>query len=188
MADFQTLSFDVPGAWAQAGEGRFVPAGPDTLVSEGGTGLLWYTPEEFSDFELLVDWKLTALEDNSGVFLRFPTAELARREPDWKVGHEVQIDDRGVDHEQQRLHSPLHLTGAVYAESPASRLASKPPGEWNQFHILARGRELRVLLNGEEVCRHTASAYKSRAGRLGLQNHHEGSRVFFRAPRILRLK
>lgn len=188
MSGFETLSFDTPGAWAQAGEGRFVPAGPDTLVSEGGPGMLWYTPEELSDFELLVDWRTSSPEDNSGVFLRFPLAELARREPDWKAGHEVQIDDLGVDPEGQRMNSPLHLTGAVYAESPASHRASRGVGEWNTFHILARGRELRVLLNDVEVCRHTASAQKSRAGRLGLQNHHQGSRVFFRAPRLLRLK
>jgi hypothetical protein len=188
MADFETLFFEAPGAWAQAGPGRFVPVGPDTLASEGGTGLLWYTREELSDFELQVDWRLSSLEDNSGVFLRFPTAELARREPDWKAGHEVQIDDRGVDHAHQRLHSPLHLTGAVYAESPVRQLASRPVGEWNHFHLVARGPELRVTLNGVEVCRHTAPEHKPRRGRLGLQNHHEGSRVLFRAPRLLRLK
>jgi hypothetical protein len=46
MADFETLSFEAPGAWAQAAPGRFVPAGPDTLASEGGTGRLWSTREE----------------------------------------------------------------------------------------------------------------------------------------------
>ena len=188
MADFETLSFDAPGAWAQAGEGRFVRAGSGLLVTEGGPGMLWYTGEELSDFELLVDWRLSSPEDNSGVFIRFPVAELARREPDWKAGHEIQIDDRGVDPEGQKLHSPLHLTGAVYGESPASHLASRGVGEWNTFRIVARGRELRVLLNDAEVCRHTAGDYKSRAGRLGLQNHHEGSRVYFRPPRLLRLK
>jgi hypothetical protein len=187
MSGFETLPFDMPGAWAQAGEGRFVPAGPDTLVSEGGPGLLWYTPAELANFELLIDWRLSSLEDNSGVFLRFPLAELARREPDWKAGHEVQIDERGVDPEGPRRDSPLHLTGAVYTESPALQRASRAVGEWNTFHIIAKGRELRVLLNGTVVCRHTASEQKSRAGRLGLQNHHEGSRVFFRAPRLLRL-
>lgn len=187
MASFETLSFDAPGAWAQAGKGRFVPSGPDTLVSEGGSGLLWYTPEEFADFELLVEWRLSSLEDNSGVFLRFPTAELALREPNWLAGHEIQIDDRGVDSRAHRLGSPLHLTGAVYRESPATHLASRGVGEWNTFHIVARGRELSVVLNGAEVSRHTAAEGKPRAGRLGLQNHHEGSRVHFRAPRLLRL-
>src|SRR5688500_4579621 len=118
MEPFETLSFDTPGAWAQAGAGRFVSVGANTVETEGGTGALWYTREEFSDFVLLVEWRASRREDNSGVFLRFPSAELARPEPDWKAGHEVQIDDRGVDPEHHRFHRPLHLTGALYRESP----------------------------------------------------------------------
>ncbi|OJT25796.1 hypothetical protein BO221_08060 [Archangium sp. Cb G35] len=192
MDSFQTLSFDTPGTWAMAGEGRFVPAGPGLLESEGGSGLLWYTPSEFSDFRLQVDWLAHSLEDNSGVFFRFPTAELARKQPDWKAGFEVQIDDRGVDPEHEtlgspRMGSPLHLTGALYTLAPALRMASRPLGEWNSFDILARGLELRVVLNGVEVCVFTAPVHKPRSGRIGLQAHHAGSRVCFRAPRIQRL-
>jgi hypothetical protein len=187
MDSFDTLSFDTPGAWAMAGEGRFVPVGPGVLESEGGSGLLWYTPAEFSDFRLQVDWRAQSIEDNSGVFLRFPTAELARKQPDWKAGFEVQIDDRGVDPEHDKMGSALHLTGALYMLAPALLLASKPLGEWNTFDILAGGWDLRVALNGVEVCVLTAPAHKPRAGRIGLQTHHAGSRVQFRAPRIQRL-
>jgi hypothetical protein len=184
MDSFQTLSFDTPGAWALAGEGRFVPVEPGVLESEGGSGLLWYTPAELSDFRLQVDWLAHSPEDNSGVFFRFPTAELARQQPDWKAGFEVQIDDRGVDPERDTMGSPLHLTGALYMLSPALGLASRPLGEWNTFDILAQGLELRVVLNGVEVCVFTAPPHKPRAGRIGLQAHHLGSRVRFRAPRI----
>jgi 3-keto-disaccharide hydrolase len=187
MDSFETLSFDTPGAWAMAGAGRFVSAGPGLLESEGGSGLLWYSLAEFSDFRLQVDWLAHALEDNSGVFFRFPTAELARKQPDWKAGFEVQIDERGVDPEHDRMGSPLHLTGALYTLAPAVLKASRPLGEWNTFDILAGGLELRVVLNGVEVCTFTAPAHKPRAGRIGLQAHHAGSRVRFRAPRIQRL-
>jgi hypothetical protein len=185
--NFETLSFDTPGAWAMAGEGRFVPVSPGVLESEGGSGLLWYTRAEFSDFRLQVDWLAHSVEDNSGVFFRFPTAELARPRPDWKAGFEVQIDDRGVDPEHDKQGSPLHLTGALYLLAPALRLASRPLGEWNTFDLLARGPELRVSLNGVEVCACTAPAHKPRSGRIGLQTHHEGSRVRFRTPRLQRL-
>jgi hypothetical protein len=187
MDAFETLSFETPGAWAQAGSGRFVPVGPRTVESQGGSGALWYTGEEFSDFILEVEWRASSLEDNSGIFLRFPSAELARREPDWKAGHEVQIDDRGVDPEQKTMNSLLHLTGALYLESPASELASRPVGQWNLFHIEAQGPRLRVVLNSVEVCRFEAPAHKPRTGRIALQNHHEGSRIQFHAPRIQRL-
>ncbi|MCY1083564.1 3-keto-disaccharide hydrolase [Archangium lansingense] len=187
MDSLVTLSFDTPGAWAMAGQGRFVPVGPGLLESEGGSGLLWYTPAEFSDFRLQVDWLAHSIEDNSGVFFRFPTAELARNQPDWKAGFEVQIDDRGVDPEHGTMGSPFHLTGSLYTLAPALLMASRPLGEWNSFDILARGLELRVVLNGVEVCSFFAPSYKPRAGRIGLQAHHEGSRVRFRAPRIQRL-
>ena len=187
MDSFDTLSFDTPGAWALAGEGRFVTVGPGLIESEGGSGLLWYTPSEFSDFRLQVDWLAHSIEDNSGVFFRFPTAELARKQPDWKAGFEVQIDDRGVDPEHDTMGSSSHLTGSLYTLAPALQLASRPLGEWNTFDILARGLELRVMLNGVEVCAFTAPTHKPRSGRIGLQTHHEGSRVRFRAPRIQRL-
>jgi hypothetical protein len=187
LDSFETLSFDTPAAWAMAGEGRFVPVAPGVLESEGGSGLLWYTRAELSDFRLQVDWLAHSIEDNSGVFFRFPTAELARPRPDWKAGFEVQIDDRGVDPEHDKMGSPLHLTGALYLLAPALSLASRPLGEWNTFDLLARGPALRVVLNGVEVCACTAPAHKPRSGRIGLQTHHEGSRVRFRAPRLQRL-
>lgn len=188
MDSFGTLSFNTPGAWAMTGEGRFVSAGPGLLESEGGPGLVWYSLEEFSDFRLQVDWLAHALKDNSGVFFRFPTAELARKQPDWKAGFEVQIDERGVDPEHDTMGSPLHLTGgALYTLAPAVPKASRPLGEWNTFDILAGGLDLRVVLNGVEVCTFTAPAHKPRAGRIGLQAYHMGSRVRFRAPRIKRL-
>lgn len=187
MDSFDTLSFDTPGAWAMAGEGRFVSVGPGLLESHGGSGLLWYTPSEFSDFRLQVDWLAHSIEDNSGVFFRFPTAEFARKQPDWKAGFEVQIDERGVDPEHDTMGSPLHFTGALYTLAPALLKASCPLGEWNTFDILARGLDLHVVLNDVQVCTFTAPAHKPRSGRIGLQAHHEGSQVCFRAPRLQRL-
>src|SRR2546429_559738 len=47
--------------------------------------------------------------------------------------------------------SPLHLTGAVYQFAAASRLASKPLGQWNTSEIAAVGPKIKVKLNGESV-------------------------------------
>ena len=58
--------------WAMAGRGRFNSLGGDIVESEGGPGILWYTPAQFDDFVLAVEWRVSAVEDNSGVFLRFP--------------------------------------------------------------------------------------------------------------------
>lgn len=185
MPEFRTLAFDGPGEWVQAGAGRFTPIAPGVMESHGGPGLLWYASERFGDCILEVEWRCRDLEDNSGVFLRFPEEELRRERPDFQQGLEVQIDERGVDPEAGRLHSPLHLTGAVYRLAPARTRASRPPGEWNTFRIEVQGGAVRVQLNGVEVCTLDAiPADRPAVGHLGLQNHHPGSRVQFRAPRV----
>jgi len=188
MADFETLVFDAPADWVQAGSGRFTPVAPGVLETHGGPGMLWYTCARFADFELEVEWRCRDREDNSGVFLRFPDEELRKERPDFLKGLEVQIDERGVDPEAGRMDSPLHRTGALYRLAPASKRASHPVGEWNRFRIEARGRAVRVWLNGVEVCAlDELPADHPREGRIGLQNHHAGSRVQFRAPRVLAL-
>ena len=66
-----------------------------TLRSQGELGLLWYSLTQFRDFELSLDWKITQIGDNSGIFIRFPDPNgdpfNAVRE-----GYEVQIDDLGT--------------------------------------------------------------------------------------------
>ena len=37
-------------------------------------GLLWYSAKQFTNYSLKLDWKLAG-DDNSGVFVGFPTAE-----------------------------------------------------------------------------------------------------------------
>lgn len=170
--------------WQMAGSGRFNVVGSNTLESEGGIGLLWYTKEEFSDFLLTVQWRSLDPFDNSGVFLRFPNLGNQNPAEDWKLavdqGYEVQIDDRGFDPNTNTTGSPLHMTGAVYQLAPATALASKPLGEWNTFEIEAAGSDIRVRLNGQLVSHLTNNHGRPLKGHIGLQNHHPGSRVQFR--------
>ena len=56
--------------WNMCGPGRFDLV-DNTIVSNGGMGLLWYTEKQFRDFILKVHWKTCAKGDNSGVFVRF---------------------------------------------------------------------------------------------------------------------
>ena len=167
-----------------AGSGRFNVVGSNTVESEGGIGLLWYTKEEFADFLLMVQWRSINLFDNSGVFLRFPKLGNQNLAEDWKLavdqGYEVQIDDRGFDPNTNTTGSPLHMTGAVYQLAPAIKLASKSLGEWNTFEIEAVGPDIKVQLNGELVSHLTNNQGRPLKGHIGLQNHHPGSRVQFR--------
>jgi hypothetical protein len=174
--------------WEMAGRGRFNITADGVLESEGGPGLFWYSRAAFADFVLCVDWRLSSLEDNSGVYLRFPPLRRDNSEPNWRLadrrGYELQIDDRGYDPETKSLHSPLHMTGAIYKLAPALKHASRPVGTWNTFVIQAQGPRLSVLLNGEPVSNLTANDSRPRRGHVGLQAHHPGSRVQFRNLRI----
>jgi len=63
-----------------------------SLQSQGGMGLLWYTKKKYKDFVLKLDWKVSRINDNSGVFVRFSDPD---NDPLIAVntGYEIQIDD-----------------------------------------------------------------------------------------------
>lgn len=187
---FIALSLDAPGEWRMAGHGSFRRVGPGTIECEGGPGIVWCPRQAFADFVLIVDWRLSSIDDNSGVFVRIPALGSGHPDRDWQpavvAGHEVQIDDRGRDPEAGTAGSPWHLTGAIYRRAPARTNASRPAGEWNTFEIEAAGPVLRVRLNGVLVSE-LAGDVELRRGYIGLQAHHPGSRVRFRSLQIKQL-
>jgi len=101
------------------------------------------TVEQFDDFELVLEWKMTP-GNNSGVIYR------ATEEHDyvWQSGPEFQIlDNKGHLDGLNRLAS----AGACYAVFPPSRDATKPLGQWNRTRIVARGKHVEHWLNGEKL-------------------------------------
>jgi hypothetical protein len=171
--------------WRIAGKGSFMELGAGIIESVGGTGLLWYTKKEFSNFILRVDWQVFSEFDNSGVYIRFPALDSDFSPAD-TLGYEVQIDERGVD-PGGNPGSALHRTGAVYGLAASSKPALPLLiGQWNVFEITAKGKDISVRLNGQPV----SSLFKgdrSLKGFIGFQNHHNGSRVQFRNVRIKEL-
>ncbi|MFW6693882.1 ThuA domain-containing protein [Streptomyces sp. MAR4 CNX-425] len=167
--------------WQQTGPGSFrVEDG--TLVSEGGTGLLWYEAEEFGAYSLKLDWK-TAGDDNSGVFVGFPPP--AGWEDAMDNGYEVQIDATDSDD---------RTTGAIYGvQAPDTAVRDRvlnPPGEWNTYEIRVEGERLRVFLNGEKIndFTNTDPVRSLTDGHVGIQNHGEGDEVAFRNIRVKELR
>jgi hypothetical protein len=161
--------------WRMCGPGGFILDRQEGVIrSDGGMGLFWYSRRAFRDFILRLQWQERRREDNSGVFIRFPDPGqdpwIAVRE-----GYEIQIFDAWDD--------PLCVTGAIYELAPARRVASLPPGAWNDFEITASGRHISVRLNGELVI----DRYKGDRrleGFIGVQNHDAGSCVAFRSIRL----
>jgi len=127
------------------------------LVAVPGTdlGLLWNTIPTPPDFELDMEFSLAAVDDNSGVFVRFPDLDgFGYNNTAWvavNFGFEIQIDETGRPNG-----APEHTTGAVYGQmQDFTRVVARTPGEWNQFTIRAEGQVYTVLLNGQQVSRFT---------------------------------
>jgi len=170
-------------SWEQVGPGGFTVV-EGALRTQGGMGLLWYTKETVGDALLRVVYRVSRVEDNSGVFVR-----IAGRPPDpWYAvhhGYEVQILASGDE---------WHRTGCIYSMTPAPIEAQRPPGVWNEMAIALRGPSIEVALNGALVTTlDSATEVPPRAapyepergprperGYIGLQNHDADSVVDFR--------
>jgi hypothetical protein len=153
------------------------------LKTEGGMGLLWYTPRKISREIVRVVYKNTDAKSNSGVFIRVPEKPT---EPWMPVnrGYEVQIDDAADDY---------HATGVLYSLTKALARPGKA-GEWNVLEITLDGPHTVVTVNGVKVTDYTegqpvppkAKDYEPDRGRrpdegyIGLQNHSDRDVVFFR--------
>lgn len=101
------------------------------------------TLDQFDDFELVWEWKMTA-GNNSGVIYR-ATEEKASV---WETGPEYQIlDNQGhVDGL-----NPLSSAGACYSAFPPAKDVTRPVGQWNQSRIVARGKHVEHWMNGEKM-------------------------------------
>ena len=173
--------------WEQTGPGSFSVV-DGALRTHGGMGLLWYTDDRFGNCLLRVVYKVSRVEDNSGVFIR-----IDNRPPDpWYAvhhGYEVQIFEPSDEY---------HKTGCIYSLSKALANAQKPPGEWNTMDITMRGDLVDVTLNGTLVTRFDPSgpvperafgyeperSPRAEIGYVGLQNHDHDSVVDFREVSI----
>ena len=121
------------------------------------------TVEDYSDYELYVDWKITTKGD-SGIYLR--------------GSPQVQIWDRA-----DTGPNPKALgSGGLYnnQKNPSEPLvnADASVGKWNTFRILMLGNRVTVFLNGQLVVNNTElENYWDRSqpifprGSIELQNH-----------------
>jgi len=184
--DFRPLGSGGLDGWQMAGNGRFVELGNNIIEAENGIGLLWFTKEEFANFILRADFRLSSATDNSGIFIRIPALGTTDPANDWRPaaadGYEIQIDNTGFNPDTNTTGDPLHATGAIYTLA-ASTAPMPAVGQWHTFEIQAVGPKITVRLNGQEVSKLTNGARRAK-GFIGLQNHHGGSKVQFTRLRI----
>lgn len=146
------------------------------------------TTNEFENFELAFDWKISP-EGNSGVMFRV-TEEF---EQPYYSGPEYQlIDDQGYPGE---LHDGQR-TGDNYDMHIAENKKLNPPGVWNSSKIIVNDTKVEHWLNGTKVVeyelgsadwlkRKAASKWKdatgygvAKKGHIVLQDH--GNEVWFK--------
>jgi hypothetical protein len=98
------------------------------ILTYDGKGQSLQTAKDYGDFELYVDWKIHPKGD-SGIYLR--------------GNPQVQIWDnpRGSGGLYNNKNHPNDPT----------KVADKPVGQWNTFHIIMRGDMVTVFLNSEKV-------------------------------------
>jgi hypothetical protein len=101
------------------------------------------------------------------------------------TGMEIQILD---DPSYKGLQKWQH-TGSIHGVVPASKLASKPAGQWNSYRIICKGQQVTIELNGEKIVDANLDDHKEKhakrhpgilrdKGHIGLQEH--GGKVEFR--------
>ena len=167
-----------------------------TRSAGGGSGGGIITKEQFSDFELEIEWKVGP-RGNSGVFYHVIEGPpvIYHNAPEYQI-----LDNSG--HPDGR--NAATSAGANYALNAPISDVTRPIGDWNQTRILVRGAHVEHWLNGTKVVEYqlwtpewTAAVKASkfnqwpgyglgRRGHIGLQDH--GDIVSFRNIRIRELR
>ncbi|MEO8763512.1 MAG: DUF1080 domain-containing protein [Ginsengibacter sp.] len=113
------------------------------LHPENNGGGNIFTKKEYGNFDFRFEFKLTP-GANNGVGIRAPLEGDAAY-----VGMEIQILDDDAD-----MYKDLHdyqFHGSVYGVIAAKRGFLKPTGEWNSEQIIAKGNQVKVILNGTTI-------------------------------------
>lgn len=209
LADEPTVLFDgtstdqfefSEGAWEIAEDGSLTCRMDEIKQKNGkikikGKGYAW-TKANYQNFELSLDYKLSAAA-NSGVFFRTdPTNPV-------QGGFEIQlIDDLGYQATHGKKNGK-NLNGAFYDCQAASADPAKLAGQWNQFKLTIDGDKGAVEINGVTVNEFDISHWDTakenpdgspnkfktalndlpKTGRIGFQNH--GQPVWFKNVRIV---
>ena len=149
--------------WTAVGDARWQVTDSVLVAESGSYGWLRHNAV-FSDFELAVEFR-SAANGNSGVFLRAAPSGNPHIS-----GYELQICD---------THS-RYPTGSIVSHAPAKD-GSIRAGEWQRFHVIARGPLIQVSLDGKPLV--GLRDGKAPVGHIGLQ-YSAGKKIEFRNIRL----
>jgi hypothetical protein len=134
----------------------------DGVLNYDGRGQSLQTAKDYGNFELWADWKIGPKGD-SGIYLRGnPQVQI------W----DNPIGSGGLYNNKKHEHDPL-------------KVADKPVGQWNTFHIIMKGDVVTVYLNGELVVDKTPlenywEPGKPLPAKGPIELQHHGDRLWFK--------
>ncbi len=163
---------------------------------KGGGDIL--TDEEFDNFHLQLEWKISA-KGNSGIIflIHEDTTNYAYC---WQTGLEMQILDNNGHADGKII---KHRAGDLYDLITAQPEAAKPVGEWNQAEIIVQKGTLEFILNKQSIVKTNlwdtawnglvnqskfikyANWGTFKKGKIALQDH--GDNVWYKNIKIKRL-
>jgi choline dehydrogenase-like flavoprotein len=200
-ADFEVLfdgTEETFNRWQSAGNGIFSLQHGEIVADPGSDlGLFYYSIKPFADFILKLEFKLSRIDNNSGVFIRFRDPQLPvpdRKNPAVSyhynnqafvgvdTGFEVQIDELARGNPQQGTPDGLdeHRTGAIYnipigfkeGQQAYVRGTALIPEHWNVYEIEVHGQDYAVRLNGQQVTQFANT--DSYRGKSAAEDPHSG--------------
>jgi hypothetical protein len=163
-------------------------------VGDGGDIV---TNEEFENYHLKLEWKISK-NGNSGII--FFVHEAAEYRYPWQTGLEMQVLDND-GHPDAKI--VTHRAGDLYDLIASKEETAKAVGEWNLAEIVANNGKLELFLNGvlivstelwtpEWEAMVAKSKFKDmpgfgkyKKGKIAIQDH--GDEVWFRNIQIKRL-
>jgi 3-keto-disaccharide hydrolase len=165
--------------WKATGKKEVWDAESGILILKGGGGGWLMTDKQYADFDLRLEYRFPQKMTNSGVGIRAPL----KGDPAYQ-GMEIQL----IDDVNWKGLKPTQNSGAIYDVQPPAKIANKPIGEWNAMRIVAKGRKVKVELNGTVLVDADLDSYKDhfkkhpglerKDGHIGLQSYNY--RVEFR--------
>ncbi len=185
-------SDSLPEAWVVTDDGALYFSDS----SGDGQGGDIVTREQYEDFELELEWKISE-GGNSGIMFRV----TEDHDEPYRTGPEMQVidDERHPDAQE----GPDRWAGANYDMHPSPGNVVKPAGEWNQVRLVVDGAHVEHWLNGQKIVDYElwSDDWKQRiaeskwseipdyglkpSGHICLQDH--GDPVWYRNVRIRRL-
>ena len=161
----------------------------DAQSEAPGDKNLW-TEKEYTDFELRVDWRITATPFiNPNVPYILPDGTHARDIHGKEMRMALPDSDSGIflrgegnyqvniwcwpigSGEMYGVRMDRNTDPEIRAGVTPRTQADRPVGEWNRFEITVRGQTVKVVLNGKSVLPGVTLPGLPPRGRIALQHH-----------------